>query len=164
MNKRQRSANFDEEDRNRLLDLIETSGKKEVLESKLKDSATLRKKREMWKEIVTGFNATCQRRRNEKQLQELWCNIRKKAKKDHSAQRRSFFRTGGGPSDATIMDDISPRAAVLLGSSTIMEPLSDISDDDDVIPKINCETATNKMTLKDESRVMTYSQLLRYTG
>ena len=36
MNKKQRSANFDEEDRNRLLDLIETSGKKEVLESKLK--------------------------------------------------------------------------------------------------------------------------------
>ena len=128
--KRQRSANFSDEERDRLLDLIENSDKKTVLESKSKDSETLQKKRELWNEIVIGFNATASSNRNEKQLQDLWANIKKTTKKDHSAKRRSCFKTGRGPSESSSTDTISERAANLIGDST-MNPLSDIPDDDD---------------------------------
>lgn len=128
--KRQRSANFSDEERDRLLDLIENSDKKTVLESKSKDSETLQKKRELWNEIVIGFNATASSNRSEKQLQDLWANIKKTTKKDHSAKRRSCFKTGGGPSESSSTDTISERAANLIGDST-MNPLSDIPDDDD---------------------------------
>lgn len=146
--KRERSANFDDEERYRLLDILETSEDRGILESKMKDSVTLRKKNDLWREIALKFNATSHRSRSEKQLHELWQNIRKKAKKDYSVKRRSSFKTGGGPPDPPVAA-VSERAAALMGSST-MDPLPGIPDNDDISSNDGamCE---NSVVIKSQS-------------
>ena len=79
----------------------------------------LNKKAEVWKEIVSLFNSNNENgiKRDEKQIQNLWHNIKMQVKKDSTTKRRQIFLTGGGLAEENI-NPISTAAIEVMGKST----------------------------------------------
>lgn len=123
--KRQRTTNFSEEEKTKLLDLIRDSV--ELIENKSYDKVTLIKKNEVWKNILNEFCAQGYSR-SVNQLQTLWRDLKKKAKILHAAEKRSIYATGGGTSESHI-DTISKIVIDILPQS-ILTPILGVDDDD----------------------------------
>lgn len=66
--------------------------------------------------------------RNEKQLRDLWRNLKTRAKSDVAAVRRSLFKTGGGTDDSAPVSVFSEKVCSILPQQ--IQSLTNIFDDD----------------------------------
>ena len=122
---------FTHRDKQIFLDLI--SPRIEKLESKASGVRTIVEKQTAWREIMEGFNATSATPvDNIRQLKNLWKNLKTKAKKDNSADKKNRKKTGGGT--ATAMGTISQTICDLLPNqinAAIEDPVDDDADAED---------------------------------
>ncbi|XP_059220268.1 uncharacterized protein LOC106093181 isoform X2 [Stomoxys calcitrans] len=94
--KRHRSENWNDEDRELLKDLIKKRVK--VIENKNTDTNTNKLKKAAWMELVDDFNSLCTSGiRNLTQLRSQWSTIKMTAKKEMLSYRKQAKLTGGGP-------------------------------------------------------------------
>ena len=93
MDRKKRSRNFSNRDRFLLTDVMKTEVK--VIESKRHDGRSNDARKQAWKNVVNAFNARTDEKREEKQLAQLWRDMKRNAKKDHSRFRRQRMGTGG---------------------------------------------------------------------
>ena len=100
MDRKKRSRNFSNRDRFLLTDVMKTEVK--VIESKRHDGRSNDARKQAWKNDVNAFNARTDEKREEKQLAQLWRDMKRNAKKDHSRFRRQRMGTGGGPEPAPL--------------------------------------------------------------
>ena len=100
MDRKKRSRNFSNRDRFLLTDVMKTEVK--VIESKRHDGRSNDARKQAWKNVVNAFNARTDEKREEKQLAQLWRDMKRNAKKDHSRFRRQRMGTGGGPESAPL--------------------------------------------------------------
>ncbi|XP_059052990.1 uncharacterized protein LOC131850847 [Achroia grisella] len=102
--KRARSENWLEDDKNLLLELIRE--RVAVLENKNTDTNTNNCKKKGWLEVMDSFNAMCKgSRRTLQQIKSQWGVIKICKKKNLADQRRSLNKTGGGPPTVTVPVD-----------------------------------------------------------
>lgn len=117
---------FSELDKSVLTELVNQH--KDILESKKNDFRCIKKKNDMWKVLTEEFNSqNGVSKRDQKQLKKCWDNIKSRAKKTLSKERRETKLTGGGnqPPQA----DESARAVASIIPSQI-ESLDNRYDDD----------------------------------
>ena len=100
MDRKKRRRNFSNRDRFLLTDVMKTEVK--VIESKRHDGRSNDARKQAWKNVVNAFNARTDEKREEKQLAQLWRDMKRNAKKDHSRFRRQRMGTGGGPEPAPL--------------------------------------------------------------
>ena len=91
-----RSKNFTEQEKFLLLDLINKY--KSTIECKKTDAKSSKQKADTWEELCAEFNAnSVYTKREVKNLQSYWKNLKTRAKADAALQRRDRITTGGGP-------------------------------------------------------------------
>ncbi|XP_022185330.2 myb/SANT-like DNA-binding domain-containing protein 3 isoform X1 [Nilaparvata lugens] len=98
-----------------------------IIEKKLHDQKTENLRKIAWEEILIEFNAAglnC--KRNVEQLKGAWKRIKNDYKSQKSEERRSRFRTGGGPPSPPKVED--PEMEELFKDQV---PIENIPDDDD---------------------------------
>ena len=100
-----------------------------TIEDKKTDNVTVRKKELAWVELCTMFNGSAgvKYKRDVASLKACWKNLKAKAKKDASAERRETFLTGGGPPPGT-MDPLSQKIIDMMPQQ--IKPLANVYDDD----------------------------------
>ena len=90
-----RSKNFTDSEKNILLSLLENY--KKILECKKTDSKSAADKSKAWQQLCTEFNSSSVYiKRDVKQLQGAWKNLKARAKADAAYVRRERIKTGGG--------------------------------------------------------------------
>lgn len=94
-NQRSRSKNFDQSEKEVLIDLVEKH--KNVINAKLTNSVTACKKLKVWDNIKTEVNAVGLCNRSTKDIRNKWSNIHQKAKKEKAELDLHRKQTGGGP-------------------------------------------------------------------
>ncbi|XP_026314318.1 uncharacterized protein LOC113226028 [Hyposmocoma kahamanoa] len=98
-----------------LLSLIEGS---KIINNKKTNTTSNKMKVEEWSRIADIFNASmgiC--RRTPQQLRLKWENLKKNSRKRSTAIRMARIKTGGGPPEYFLPDEILDRVAALLGST-----------------------------------------------
>ena len=90
--KRNRGPNFVESDKNRLVKLVIQY--KDIIENKVTDSTSLKKKKTCWQKITEEFNAEATHSRSTDSLKTLWDNIKHDARKLRGQERQANFGTG----------------------------------------------------------------------
>ncbi|KAK4887114.1 hypothetical protein RN001_003385 [Aquatica leii] len=114
MEKRERSSNFTESEKELLLNIV-TDSFFEVIENKKTDSVTIKKKNETWDLVAVSFNAmTTNIARNGIQLNTAYNNIKRKLKKDKADDKVQIYKTGGGPLKSPKVNDMQDRFLSLL--------------------------------------------------
>ena len=68
-----------------------------VIQSKLTNNITNRKKNEVWQEITDSVNAVGTARRTVAEVKDKWKNLHSTANKEFATFRRETKKTGGGP-------------------------------------------------------------------
>lgn len=126
MAKRQRTTNYSDEEKINVCDLIR--GHVDTIELKGYDKSTLSGKAIVWQKITEEFNSQGLSERNAQQLQNLWKDLKKKAKSCHADEKRNLFATGGGTSISNI-DPVSKIVIDILPPS-VLTPILGINDDD----------------------------------
>ena len=91
---KKRSPNYSDTDKQIFLSIFEKY--KNIIENKKTDSIVGMQKKQAWKDVTELYNSNVLQARNSEQLQQLWRNLKKKAKDHSSSRRRSHFQTGGG--------------------------------------------------------------------
>ena len=92
-----RSKNFTDTEKNLLLNLVDKY--KNSIECKRTYSKTLKQKREARADLCEEFNSTSTYTKREvKNLQSFWKNLKTRAKSNCAYMRRERLKTGGGPS------------------------------------------------------------------
>ena len=74
MDRKKRSRNFSNRDRFLLTDVMKTEVK--VIESKRHDGRSNDARKQAWKNVVNAFNARTDEKREEKQLAQLWRDMK----------------------------------------------------------------------------------------
>ena len=74
----------------------------QILQSKLTNSVTNQKKKNVWTEITAAVNAVGVEKRTVVDVREKWKNLRSSAKKEFTNYRKESKRTGGGPAPKQI--------------------------------------------------------------
>lgn len=98
-----------------------------IIEKKMHDQKTEDLRKKAWKELLIEFNsAGLNTQRNVEQLKGAWKRVKRDYKSQKAEERRSKFRTGGGPPSPQHEQD--PEMDELLIDQ---EPLQNIPDDDD---------------------------------
>ncbi|KAJ8939992.1 hypothetical protein NQ314_010932 [Rhamnusium bicolor] len=97
-----RAKNFTNEE---VLLLSELVGKnRSVIENKQSGVITHKQKEAAWQKLTMEFNAsTSGDHRSTKMLIEKWRNTKKTSTKSYSANKKSLYKTGGGPKDFSIV-------------------------------------------------------------
>ena len=91
-----RCKNFTEAEKKLLITLVEKY--KSTVECKKTDAKSAKEKFQAWTELCEEFNSTSTyAKREAKQLQSFWKNIKTRAKADAVFVRRETQATGGGP-------------------------------------------------------------------
>ena len=75
MDRKKRSRNFSNRDRFLLTDVMKTEVK--VIESKRHDGRSNDARKQAWKNVVNAFNARTDEKREEKQLAQLWRDMKR---------------------------------------------------------------------------------------
>lgn len=77
-----------------------------IIEKKLHDQKTETLKQNAWQAVMDEFNAECiYTRRTIKQLKGAWKRVKYAYKSQKASERRSKFKTGGGPPSPTTSQD-----------------------------------------------------------
>ena len=126
MDRKKRSKNFSNRDRFLLTDVMKTEVK--VIESKRHDGRSNDARKQAWKNVVNAFNARTDEKREEKQLAQLWRDIKRNAKKDHSRFRRQRMGTGGGPEPAPL-ESLTEEIRDMIPQ--VFQPIVGVVDDDE---------------------------------
>lgn len=92
---RKRKLNFSASEINKITVLVEEN--LQIIQSKLTNSITNKKKQEVWAKITGQVNAIGVAHRSVQDIKDKWKNLQTTAKKEFSRQKRSFAQTGGGP-------------------------------------------------------------------
>ena len=71
--------------------------KVEVLQSKLTNSITNKRKKQIWENITAAVNAIGLEKRAVSEVREKWKNIHSPAKKEFANYNKGTRKTGGGP-------------------------------------------------------------------
>ena len=74
----------------------------QILQSKLTNSVTNQKKKNVWTEITAAVNAVGVEKRTVAEVREKWKNLHSSAKKEFTNYRKESKRTGGGPAPKRI--------------------------------------------------------------
>ena len=91
-----RCKNFTEAEKKLLITLVEKY--KSTIECKKTDAKSAKEKLQAWTELCEEFNSSSMYAKREvKQLQSSWKNIKTRAKADAAFVRRETQATGGGP-------------------------------------------------------------------
>ncbi|KAK3913361.1 Myb/SANT-like DNA-binding domain-containing protein 3 [Frankliniella fusca] len=108
--KRERTVNFTENEKDLLVSIVFEF--RQVLESKVTDSATVKEKNETWELAATAFNSRSGfTPRTSKSLRVLWGNLKGLARAAAATQKSELFKTGGGSIKAR---DLTPREFQIL--------------------------------------------------
>ena len=123
--KRKRSANYSDVEREMLADLMDSY--KDVIEDKRHDVRNIKRKSEAWDKLTDTFNTDARvTKRTSKQLKHLWAHMKGNAKKEGSRYRRQLFYTGGGPPPEPA--DISQKIMDMLPQQ--FQSVPGVQDDD----------------------------------
>ena len=134
--KRKRSANYSDVERERLTDLMDSY--KDVIEDKRHDVRNIKRKTEAWDKLTDTLNTDARvTKRTSKQLKHLWADMKGNAKKEGSRYKRQLFYTGGGSPPEPI-DDISKKIMDMLPQQ--FESIPGVEDDDTLLPGEYCRT------------------------
>lgn len=93
--KRERKPNFSAAEVSVLTDQVEKN--LEVIQSKLTNNITNKKKNKIWEEITAAVNAVANSKRTTQEIKDKWKNLTCKAKREYSTLKRARKETGGGP-------------------------------------------------------------------
>ena len=96
MYRKRKSANYSEMEKDVFLTTIECF--KNIIETKRTDALSAKTKKETWNKITATYNSNVTKPRTADQLQQLWRNLKKKAKEQNAIRRKELFKTGGGHS------------------------------------------------------------------
>lgn len=122
--KKPRSVNFSQ---NELVVVKSLVLKHPIIEKKLHDQKTETMRKVAWEAIRDEFNSDpSNSRRTVQQLKGAWKRIKRSYKSQKAAERRSKFKTGGGPQSPPPEDD--REIDEMFSEQT---PLENIPDDDD---------------------------------
>lgn len=104
-NQRERSTNYNEIEKNFLLEIIREHP---IIFTKQRDKKTLNASHLAWKAITDTFNQNPDiTKRSTDSLRSCVMNMTGKAKKEDSSRKRSLYETGGGPSSAPVTETTS---------------------------------------------------------
>ena len=92
---RNRSKNFESCEIQLLTDLVEENIS--ILNSKLTNSVTNDKKKQIWQSITNDINSLGVSSRSTKEIRTKWNNMFQAAKKEYSERKLHVKKTGGGP-------------------------------------------------------------------
>ncbi|KAK3871821.1 hypothetical protein Pcinc_023052 [Petrolisthes cinctipes] len=124
----QRTQHMGEEERLLLLDLI--TQRRDVILSRATDARMIPVKAQAWEQVTnslasSGMGPT----RTVKQVKKIWENMRSRAKKFVSDQKKKFYRTGGGPPSPDIKPDaVIEKILALIADE--LEPAPNYNDSD----------------------------------
>ena len=69
----------------------------DIIQSKLTNNITNKKKNQIWEEITKDVNAVGKANRTVQEVKDKWKNLHSTAKKEFSTFRKESKKTGGGP-------------------------------------------------------------------
>lgn len=139
-NKRQRSPNYSDEEKFKFLELIRSDVS--IIDDKSYDKESLSRKQYIWQQLYDSYNAQGFQKRTVIQLQNLWRDLKKKAKSAHANEKRSIFATGGGKNTLEV-DAVSKLVIEILPAGSL-EPLTgNINDNDAIIHEKQVHDSTN---------------------
>ena len=69
----------------------------DVIQSKLTNNITNKKKSQVWEEITKEVNAVGRANRSVQEIKDKWKNLHSTAKKEFSNYKKEYKKTGGGP-------------------------------------------------------------------
>ena len=95
-----RKHNFSASEVSVLTDKVEEN--LQILQSKLINSVTNQKKKNVWTEITAAVNAVGVEKRTVAEVRENWKNLHSSGKKEFTNYRKESKRTGGGPAPKQI--------------------------------------------------------------
>lgn len=113
MSKRKRKSNFSGNEIALLIELTEPHI--EVLSSKLTNSITNERKKDIWKNICNSINAQGVDNRTWEEIKDKWQAMQKQAKSIASQSKKESQRTGGGASQHKL-DPITEKMVSLYGA------------------------------------------------
>ena len=99
-----------------------------VIESKRHDARSGEERKQAWKNVVNAYNARSAEKRDEKQLSQLWRDMKKVAKKDHSRFKRQRMGAGGGPQPDPL-DPLTQEVKDMI--QQVFEPITGVMDYDE---------------------------------
>ncbi|KAK8400995.1 hypothetical protein O3P69_002642 [Scylla paramamosain] len=128
MQRSERMQHMGEEERILLLDLI--NERRAVLLSKATDAHIILVKARVWEEITNSLAASdLGPQRTVKQIKKIWENMRSRAKKFVSDQKKKLCRTGGGPPSPVIKPDpVLEKILALIADELEPDPNHNDSD------------------------------------
>ncbi|KAK3860107.1 hypothetical protein Pcinc_033823 [Petrolisthes cinctipes] len=124
----QRTQYMGEKERLLLLDLI--NQRRDVILSRATDARMIPVKTQAWEQVTNSLASSVMGpTRTVKQVKKLWENMRSRAKKFESDQKKKFYRTGGGPPSPDIKPDaVMEKILALIADE--LEPAPNYNDSD----------------------------------
>ncbi|CAH3173331.1 unnamed protein product [Porites lobata] len=120
----------------------------DVIQSKLTNNITNKKKSQVWEEITKEVNAVGRANRSVQEIKDKWKNLHSTAKKEFSNYKKEYKKTGGGPppkppsqSSEQIIEifEDTPAFSGLGGFETVEPAEADIVEDQQDLPTLSSE-------------------------
>ena len=92
---RKRKPNFSMNEMSVITDSVRKN--LDIIQSKLTNNITNKKKNQIWEEITKDVNAVGKANRTVQEVKDQWKNLHSTAKKEFSTFREESKKTGGGP-------------------------------------------------------------------
>ena len=92
---RKRKPNFSMNEMSVITDSVRKN--LDIIQSKLTNNITNKKKNQIWEEITKDVNAAGKANRTVQEVKDKWKNLHSTAKKEFSTFRKESKKTGGGP-------------------------------------------------------------------
>ena len=92
---RKRKPNFSMNEMSVITDSVRKN--LDIIQSKLTNNITNKKKNQIWEEITKDVNAVGKANRTVQEVKDKWKNLHSTAKKEFSTFRKESKKTGGGP-------------------------------------------------------------------
>ena len=92
---RKRKPNFSMNEMSVITDSVQKN--LDIIQSKLTNNVTNKKKNQIWEEITKDVNAVGKANRTVQEVKDKWKNLHSTAKKEFSTFKKESKKTGGGP-------------------------------------------------------------------
>lgn len=110
-----KAPNFTELEKEVLTDVLNTDGRKDVVEDKHNNGKMIAVKERVWDAVTTCFNATHGVNiRTKKQLKDAWKNMKARTKSKKAEINRDVRATGGGSATLPGLDGISEKVLAMI--------------------------------------------------